>query len=40
MVQPMCFSEAALPATGKNGFDISSKLCSEILAENYKNFRM
>ena len=33
------FSEAVtLPATGKNGFYISSKLCSEILAENYKNF--
>ena len=31
------FSETAtLPANGENGFYISSKLCSEVLAENYK----
>lgn len=33
------FSEAVtLPATGENGFYISSKLCSEVIAENYKKF--
>ena len=31
------FSETAtLPANGENGFYISSKLCSGVLAENYK----
>lgn len=33
------FSEAVtVPATGENGFYLSSKLCSEILTENYKKF--
>ena len=27
-----------LPANGQNGFYISSKLCSEVLADNYKQF--
>ena len=33
------FSEATtLPANGENGFYLSSKLCSEVLADNYKQF--
>lgn len=33
------FSEdVTLPANGENGFYLSTKLCSEILAENYKQF--
>ena len=33
------FSEdITLPASGENGFYLSTKLCSEILAENYKQF--
>ena len=33
------FSEGiTLPANGENGFYISSKLCSEVLADNYKQF--
>lgn len=30
--------EKTLPANGENGFYISSKLCSEVLADNYKQF--
>jgi len=30
--------EIILPANGENGFYISSKLCSEVIADNYKQF--
>ena len=30
--------EITLPANGENGFYISSKLCSEVIADNYKQF--
>ena len=32
------FRTKALSATGENGFYVTSKLCSEVLTDNYRQF--